>query len=172
MKLQELLKIDTSKSNWFKIFARNGINVKTVSSVSNGGGVSNSSKYAPRYFSIDFEKANDDWSKIMSAFIDDGNFNIFKIAASYKYFSDKPIITSYGYPDTINSGPYSFSYIPLYINEDIIGLLDSSNIQKGFKSLEEIIQIINIIAPKFDFQIDISMNGITEITEEEFYKIE
>ena len=38
MKLQELLKIDTSKSNWFKIFARNGINVKTVSSVSNGGG--------------------------------------------------------------------------------------------------------------------------------------
>lgn len=42
MKLQELLKIDTSKSNWFKIFARNGINVKTVSSVSNGGGVGNS----------------------------------------------------------------------------------------------------------------------------------
>lgn len=37
MKLQELLKIDTSKPNWFKIFAKNGINVKTISSVSNGG---------------------------------------------------------------------------------------------------------------------------------------
>lgn len=38
MKLAELLNVDTTKENWFKLFSKKGINPKTVSAVSKGGG--------------------------------------------------------------------------------------------------------------------------------------
>ena len=43
-------------------------NDNKLNSVTGSGGSSDgsSSKYAPRYFSIDFEKANGDWEKIMA----------------------------------------------------------------------------------------------------------
>lgn len=129
-----------------------------------------SSKYAPRYFSIDFEKANVDWQKLM---IISSELLPFKMAASYKYFSsNEPIISANGYPETNNLTTYSFSYIPLCVNSEFINVFELNNIQEGFKSLEEVIHIINIIAPKVSFSINLSMEGITEITEEEYYKID
>lgn len=174
MKLKDILKTDTNKIGWLKVFKKLGADNETMKFVndnvgkeSSGGG---SSKYSPRYFNIDFEKANVDWGKIMTI---SGNFVVFKIAATYKYFTGLYyIINAYGYVETDNSDPYSFSYIPLYVSQDIINLLELNNVQEGFKSLEEIIQIINIISPKIDLSIDLSMEGITEITEEEFYKID
>lgn len=38
MNLKELLKIDTTKTNWYKVFDKHGINPKTIDAVSNGGG--------------------------------------------------------------------------------------------------------------------------------------
>lgn len=38
MKLAELLNVDTTKENWFKVLSKKGINPKTVSAVSKGGG--------------------------------------------------------------------------------------------------------------------------------------
>ena len=38
MKLAELLNVDTTKENWFKLLSKKGINPKTVSTVSKGGG--------------------------------------------------------------------------------------------------------------------------------------
>lgn len=82
------------------------------------------------------------------------------------------MINAYGYPETVNLDPYSFSYLPLYISSELINNFGLNNIQGGYKSLEEIIDIVNIMASKFEFSINISMEGITEITEEEYYKID
>lgn len=38
MNLKELLKIDTTKTNWYKVFDKHGINPKTIDVVSKGGG--------------------------------------------------------------------------------------------------------------------------------------
>lgn len=38
MKLAELLNVDTTKENWFKLLSKKGINPKTVNAVSKGGG--------------------------------------------------------------------------------------------------------------------------------------
>lgn len=145
-------------------------NDNKLNSVTGSSSDGSSSKYAPRYFSIDFEKANGDWGKLMTI---DNDVETFKIAASYKYFNGcECIIAAYGYPETNSLDPYSFSYVPLYISQQAINALGLNNVQGGFKSLEEIISIINILAPKVGLSIDISMEGITEITEEEYYKID
>lgn len=36
MKLKELLKIDTTKTNWYKVFDKHGINPKTIKAINNG----------------------------------------------------------------------------------------------------------------------------------------
>lgn len=175
MKLQELLKIDTSKSNWFKIFARNGINVKTVSSVSNGG-VSNSSKYAPRYFSIDFNVADEGW-KYFLTMRDHGNIinedNImFNIGANYKIKTNAhKHIASYPFiNDNLNGVETSFSYAPLYL---IDTLANEFGIKGGFLTFEDIITNMPIfLKTSLGKDVTLSMKGITEITEEEFYKID
>lgn len=41
MKLAELLNVDTTKENWFKLLSKKGINPKTVNAVSKGGGGDN-----------------------------------------------------------------------------------------------------------------------------------
>lgn len=177
MKLQELLKIDTSKSNWFKIFARNGINVKTVSSVSNGGGgVGNSSKYAPRYFSIDFNVADEGWKYLLS--IKDAMNPIYQdnivvnIGATYKVIADEnnKCIYAYSFMANLSNSVTQFSYIPLYIPDSIAG---SIGIKGGFLTFEDIItNMPTVLRAMLEKEITLSMNGITEITEEEFYKIE
>lgn len=78
MKLQELLKIDTSKSNWFKIFARNGINVKTISSVSNGTDlIINPNKNLDNYI-FRYRINNGDYTEVsLKEYVDDyGDINI------------------------------------------------------------------------------------------------
>lgn len=102
------------------------------------------------------------------------DFEVFKIGASYKCFNGHCYtIDAYGYPETMYLKPYSFSYLPLYISSEVINLLELNNVQEGFKSLEEVIELINIIVPKISsFSINLSMEGITEITEEEYYKID
>ena len=51
MKLAELLNVDTTKENWFKLLSKKGINPKTVNAVSKGGGGNN--KYRTEYYKIE-----------------------------------------------------------------------------------------------------------------------
>lgn len=54
MKLAELLNVDTTKENWFKLLSKKGINPKTVSAVSKGGGGGGETKVW--YYRIDWDK--------------------------------------------------------------------------------------------------------------------
>ena len=66
---------------------------------------------------------------------------------------------------------FYFSYIPLYLNERVA---ESININKyGFLEFEDIIEIMPGLFKIFlGKNITLSMEGITEITEEEYYKID
>ena len=80
------------------------------------------------------------------------------------------VITSY--PFISKHGLYSFSYIPLYLPQY---LLDEYGIQgkAGIQTFEDIIKTVsNIIPALLGIEINLSMDGITEITEEEYYKID
>ena len=44
MNLKELLKIDTTKTNWYKVFDKHGINPKTIDAVSNSQQNNNNQK--------------------------------------------------------------------------------------------------------------------------------
>ena len=45
MNLKELLKIDTTKTNWYKVFDKHGINPKTIDAVSNSQQNNNQKEY-------------------------------------------------------------------------------------------------------------------------------
>lgn len=54
MKLAELLNVDTTKENWFKLLSKKGINPKTVNAVSKGGGGGDSTDVVKeRWVSLD-----------------------------------------------------------------------------------------------------------------------
>lgn len=55
MKLAELLNVDTTKENWFKLLSKKGINPKTVSAVSKGGG--EGAEVKEWYYRINIDKA-------------------------------------------------------------------------------------------------------------------
>lgn len=50
MKLAELLKVDTTKENWFKLLSKKGINPKTVSAIGKGGGGGDNIPFTERNF--------------------------------------------------------------------------------------------------------------------------
>lgn len=143
-----------------------------------GGGVGNSSKYAPRYFSIDFNVADEGWKHLLS--FKDSNNPIYQdnilgnIGATYKYNYPATFITSYPFPPNViedaSKTETLFSYIPLYM-----GSREASEfgMKGGFLTFEDIIINMPILLKQgFGVDVTLSMNGITEITEEEFYKIE
>ena len=138
-----------------------------------GGGVGNSSKYAPRYFNIDFNVADEGWKHLLTIENSDNPIhqdNIFvNIGASYKTIIDgiNSYINAYPFYTDNRNSLTQFSYIPLYISDGIPG------IEGGFLTFEDIItKMPAILRVMLEKEITLSMNGITEITEEEFYKID
>lgn len=65
--------------------------------------------------------------------------------------------------------PNSFSYNVLYISNYIKNNL---GINYNFCSFEQIIEVVNNLSVVFGSPINLSMEGITEITEDEYYKID
>ena len=65
--------------------------------------------------------------------------------------------------------PYAFSYNVLYIPNNI---KNNFGINYNFCSFEQIIEVVNNLSVMFDSPINLSMEGITEITEDEYYKID
>lgn len=98
--------------------------------------------------------------------------NIFhNIGASYKTIADGGIsvISAYPFYEYYLNREVQFSYAPLYISEYVA---QSLGIKGGFLTFEDIITTMPAILKLVlggDFTL--SMNGITEITQEEFYKI-
>ena len=143
------------------------------------GGGGSVSKYAPRYFKIDWDKASKDWEYALyisdvDSPIKNSNLQL-NIAASYKSVYEVQgykytIIASY--PFINKKMAIGFSYIPLFVSQFV---LDSFEIQgkSGIQTFEDIINLLsNIILLLFGVEVNLSMEGITEITEEEFYKID
>lgn len=93
------------------------------------------------------------------------------IGATYKIIADEnnKLIASYPFFTNILTSETQFSYIPLYISDSIAG---SIGIKGGFLTFEDIItNMPKVLIGVFDKEITLSMNGITEITEEEFYTL-
>lgn len=135
-----------------------------------------SSKYAPRYFSIDWDKCSDGWKYILSDYylIDGSSYHrTIAFNATVKvYINEEYMIGASAGINSTTEDIVAFSYIPVsmpnYIQE-AVGL----SYQMPF-NIKDLIEFINIVIKdvlNLDIQ-PISMEGITEITEEEYYKID
>lgn len=159
------------------------INLKTPNEIHKNelkGGGDNSggsvSKYAPRYFKIDFTKADSMWKIILSISdvdnaVEDSEL-LCTIGASYRTLKEKSgIISAYPF---INTKDYvcAFAYMPLYVMDN---LLEPIGLKSNLLTFEDMLENIGKILVEFG-KIDsyrvLSMEGITEITEEEYYKID
>lgn len=141
-----------------------------------GSSAGSSSKYAPRYFSIDFNIADEGWKYLLS--INDAMNPIYQdnivvnIGATYKVIVEENNkgISAYPFMTKRSNSVTQFSYIPLYMSDTIAG---SIGIKGGFLTFEDIItNMPTVLRGVLEKEITLSMNGITEISEEEFYKID
>ena len=149
---------------------------KTLNSLANTNGGGSVSKYAPRYFKIDFSKAGSAWETILSITdIDDAvkdSDMMLTIGALYKIeMENHNVIYTYPFINIESNWKYSFSYMPLYVTEDIARQLGISSFLTFEGMLENICKIL-VLLGKVDSDGVLSTDGITEITEEEFYKID
>ena len=143
--------------------------IKTKGSSSGG-----SSKYAPRYFSIDWDKCSDSWKYILSSY-DQINgvsyYDTIGFSATVKSSVSGDCIISVGWHSPIEN-IIAFSYMPVnmpnYIQEEC-----GVEYQMPF-NFNDLIEFINrLINEMLNLGIEpILMEGITEITEEEFYKMD
>lgn len=148
----------------------------SLETIIGGSSGESSSKYAPRYFSIDFDVADEGWKYLLTMRDHDNIINedniMLNIGANYKIKANAhKHIASYPFiNDNLNGVETSFSYAPLYL---IDALANDFGIKGGFLTFEDIITNMPIfLKTALGIDITLSMNGITEITEEEFYKID
>lgn len=147
--------------------------VNEIGNISNNGSGGTTSKYAPRYFTIDWSKADSNWERVLWFEDTDTPLNqsnaFVCIASSYKH---QGLITSHLTGDKYDDSNISFSYIPLYVPEMVLTQF-GIDAKPGIQSFEDIINLLNKILPLLlEEQINLSMEGITEITEEEFYNFD
>ena len=135
--------------------------IKTKGSSSGG-----SSKYAPRYFSIDWAKCSEEWLKVFDI-ANDTYIGMQPFASVKVSHGEIVIISSYGTFSDAVSAVKAFSYIPCYAKN--VGL--PFNIPTDIFTFEQCIEVINSLLPMMGQSI-LTLDGITEITEEEYYKID
>lgn len=147
-----------------KIIIEGDINLKTPNEIhknelkrkdnSNGGDSIN--EYAPRYFKIDWEKADENWKYCL---FEIPGKNDSKLSSTTKIIAGTPIITAY---NIINIEQYqnivAFSYNTCIYADTIV-------------SFEFALTIVNNLLSSSGLD-NISMNGITEISEYEYYKVD
>lgn len=161
-----------------KNLVRGGAEIHINDLKQSGSSSSNVSKYAPRYFSIDWDKASEDWRKLLSIISDvvtNDSGIAMNIASTYKIDDGNLYIIS-AYP-VFNDGIGSinnligFSYLPVYIDKVLVEAFGLS-VKHGLYSFEDIIENISTILNSMGIELILSMEGITEITEEEYYKVD
>ena len=121
---------------------------------SGGSGSGSGLKYLPKYYSIDWSVAEEGWKTALKG---GGEFPPTEIAATIKsgYFITPLDATE---PEvSVNA----FSFLP-------VGWQNNNTFDVTiFETLESVIDFF-----KIDFSIPISMNGIKEISEEEYYSFD
>lgn len=141
-----------------------------IKSISGGGGGSAVSEYAPRYFKIDWDKASEDWKIIASGYTsNDYKYyttciaNLIKLKLPYE---DKNINVISTPMTLINEMSQFIDYLIAFSYQPAISL--NVDMTEGVKlmTFEEQIEMINSV---LGWKYNLSMEGITEITEEEFY---
>lgn len=137
--------------------------------INNTEGCGSVSKYAPRYFKIDWDKADAGWGSLLAYFDNDTDrvlYKTFSFAASIK-------MQHKGYVMITSAVPNDYKYIIAF---SFIPLCASANMGLGvdwIKTIEEYIITTKFLTKDFlGEEINLSMDGLTEITEEEFYKID
>lgn len=108
-------------------------------------------KYLPKYYSINWSVAEEAWKEALKG----GSFPFTEIAATVKtdnFITSQDTTTN---PEAINA----FSFLPVGYHNGMDFIL--------FETLESVIDFF-----KINFSIPISMNGIKEISEEEFYSFD
>lgn len=153
---------------------------KTLNELSNSNGGGSVSKYAPRYFKIDWDVASKDWEYVLHIDNFDKSVSasnlITSIGATYRTQIEAEVnywdvVTAYPFTP-IQSKFYAFSYIPLFISQVVINAY-GIQAKAGFQTFEDIIKAMSsLLSIKYDRQYNLSMDGITEITENEYYKID
>ena len=152
---------------------------KTLNSLANTNGGGSVSKYAPRYFKIDFSKADALWKRILGIHNDDEEYArvsevIYTVGALYK-IKDGNFTVIQGYPFiniNTNDREHSFSYMPLYLQKEFAEAFSITTNLLTFEDMLENIGKILAYSSIIDSPRVLSMDGLTEITEEEFYKID
>ena len=135
----------------------------------NGSSSGSSSKYAPRYYSIDWDKCSEDWNKMLNINIEDIDTLAFTIGATYKILPEDGYVIIRAYPNiaTHSTKVTAFSMLSLRVKIPVFGNTFISN------NLKESIIILNDFFKTYlGIDINLTMEGITEITEEEYYKID
>ena len=144
--------------------------------INNTEGCGSVSKYAPRYFKIDFSKAGTVWKEILGisdvdTAIKDSELML-TVGALYKIKVDN-LVSIQGYPfiNIDNDREYSFSYMPLFLIQNMAEAFGIKSLLTFEDMLENIGKIL-VATGKIESDGVLSMDGLTEITEEEFYKID
>ena len=119
------------------------------------------------------EKASDGWKKVLT--FNDNNIDElrFNIVSTMKInFDDYGfIIVANGVYETHYEKIISFSYLPVYVSTKLMEELDIKTDISLYEELNDLLPIVNNIISMQGYN-NISMEGITEITEEEYYKID
>lgn len=117
MKLQELLKIDTSKSNWQKLLAKKGITPKVLSSIGTGGGGGSGFKYESSkvIWQVDPHKSTE-LANILSVLC------VFPIYATYYKYADGAFIRFCKYYGISSSYLFGATIVQIELNSEDVNL--------------------------------------------------
>lgn len=147
--------------------------VNTIIDIGNSGGGGVASQYAPRYFKIDWDKASEDWKIIVSGYASyDYTYyttciaNLIKLKIPYEDKNINVIITPMGLSNDMSQ---FIDYLIAFSYQPVVSLNQELTESINTITFEENIEMIN---SKLGWKYNLTMEGITEITEEEFYKID
>lgn len=152
------------------------INLKTPNEIHKselkGGGDNTSggsvSKYAPRYFKIDWDKASKDWEYVLSLHSSFENLAVIISSSNKLNINNSICITNYPMTMEYAKNIIAFSYLPVGADFSSLGAPLT-----GITDFNNLIGLLpNLLKDFFGLDLNFTMEGITEITEEEYYKID
>lgn len=157
-----------------KNLVRGGAEIHINDLQTNNSSSSNVSKYAPKYYSIDWSKASENWKYLLCSNLDGActQCTLFHVASTLKVNMvgfDKPFIIASGPSINDNVNIEAFSFLPVYIDDTSKDQSGGGFIMDGFLDIEKCIELLNSMQVT---EYPITMEGITEITEEEYYKMD
>lgn len=126
------------------------------------------SKYAPRYFKIDWDVASKDWELVLS--VDSSMENLALIISSSSKLKHNSFVYIANYATSTQNAKdlIAFSYLPVSADLSIFDLETVDIID--FNTLVGLLP--DLLKKVIGMDTNITMEGITEITEDKYYKID